>query len=83
MSLASCTDGTLQDTLKQSTRAKSWSIHFMEVVPMIISFLSSGGCFLTRTKSVCNKRFENRGPTSMYSIRRSMSSKMIRDKEDL
>lgn len=84
ISFLSFKDGTFMHTLKQSTTSISFKISFIEVVPIIISFLSAlGGFFLIKTKRVCKIGFENLGPIWINSINLSISSKTIRDNGDL
>lgn len=84
MSFWSFKDGIFILTLKQSTISISFNIFFIDVVPIIISFLLElGGFFLISTKRVYKIGFENLGPICINSINLSISSTIIKDSGDL
>jgi len=82
VTISSCmlTRGTFWHVLNDSTTARSCIVRFIEVVPMMSSFLSPGGRFLISTSRVCSIVLENRGPMWMNSISLSMSSITISDR---
>lgn len=55
----------------------------IEVVATIISLHPTGGTLRIRISKVCRIKLENRCPTGVYSMMRSMSSMKMIDKGDL
>lgn len=78
-----CSSLTCKHTLNACVSCTSSIKLAIEVVATIISLHPTGGTLRIRTSKVCRIKLENRCPTGVYSIIRSISSMKMIDKGDL